>query len=208
MGTNRHRRAAAAMSLEDLEHYLDAYPDPRIGRIGVSFLDGFLAATIVGPHLVARTRWLNQIFGASLPNGGPGAAAVAAVVARHDEIRDMLTRHPQNYAPIFMRTDTGEVIAGDWADGFFGAIKLSAGAWQPLVGSPASMLLMPIFVFCRNVDGQSISAPVLATASVGKQRLIADGWRHIPEAVGAIRSFWLARRRQVDDGRNPLRTYQ
>ena len=41
------------MSLTDLEQYLDPHPDPRIARIGVSFLDGFLAATIVGPQLVA-----------------------------------------------------------------------------------------------------------------------------------------------------------
>ena len=151
------------MSLTDLEQYLDTHPDPRIARIGVSFLDGFLAATIVDPHLVAQSRWLTQIFGAKLP-GGPGdragEAAVAAIVARHDEICDVLTRHPQDFAPIFMRADNGEVIAADWSDGFFGAIKLNAAAWQPLVSSPTSVLLMPIFVFCRDADGHSISAGI------------------------------------------------
>lgn len=192
------------MSLTDLEQYLDTHPDPRIARIGVSFLDGFLAATVVGPHLVAQSRWLSQIFGAKLPGGQgdrAGEAAVAAIVAHHDEILDVLTRHPQDYAPIFKRTDYGEVIAADWSDGFLGAIKLNAVAWQTLVSNPTSMLLMPIFVFCRDADGHSISAPVLAAASARKQRLIGEGWRHIPEAVIAIRAFWLARGLQVDAGR-------
>jgi uncharacterized protein len=192
------------MSLTDLEQYLDTHADPRIARIGVSFLDGFLAAIIVGPQLVAQSRWLSQIFGAKLPGGQgdrAGEAAVAAIVARHDEILDVLTRRPQDFAPVFMRTDTGEVIAADWSDGFFGAIKLNAAAWQPLVGDPTSMLLMPIFIFCRDTEGHSISAPVLVAASARKQRLIGEGWRHIPEAVSAIRAFWLARGAQVDVGR-------
>ncbi|MFM9939741.1 MAG: UPF0149 family protein [Hyphomicrobiaceae bacterium] len=192
------------MSLTDLEQYLDTHSDPRIARIGVSFLDGFLAATIVGPHLVAQSRWLSQIFGAKLPGGQgdrAGEAAVAAIVARHDEILDVLTHHPQDFAPIFMRTDTGKVIAADWSDGFFAAIKLNVAAWQPLVSNPTSVLLMPIFVFCRDADGHSISAPVLAAAGASKQRLIGEGWQHIPEAVSAIRAFWLARGLQVDAGR-------
>ena len=142
-------------------------------------------------------------WGAKLPGGQgdrAGEAAVAAIVARHDEILDVLTRHPQDFTPIFMRTDTDEVIAADWSDGYFGAIKLNAAAWQPLVSSPTSMLLMPIFVFCRDADGHSICAPVLAAASARKQRPIGEGWRHIPEAVSAIRSFWPARRLQVDAG--------
>ena len=186
------------MSLTDLEQYLDTHTDPRIARIGVSFLDGFLAATIVGPHLVAQSRWLTQIFGAKLPGGQGDRAAVAAIVARHDEILDVLTRRPQDFAPIFMRTDTGEVTAADWSDGFFGAIKLNAVAWQPLVSNPTSMLLMPIFIFCRDTDGHSVSAPFLAAASASQQRLIGEGWRHIPEAVSAIRAFGLTL--QVDAG--------
>ena len=49
MATRPDRTAASAMSLEDLGQYLDAYRDLRTERMGVSFIDGFLAATIVIP---------------------------------------------------------------------------------------------------------------------------------------------------------------
>jgi Uncharacterised protein family (UPF0149) len=104
MATRPDRTGVSAMSLEDLEQYLDAYPDPRIERMGVSLIDGFLAATIVGPQLVPQARWLSQIFGATLPGSHgdrAGAAAIAAIVARHDEVRDVLCRNGQSYAPIF-----------------------------------------------------------------------------------------------------------
>jgi uncharacterized protein len=96
-------------------------------------------------------------------------------------------------------------VAADWADGFFGAIKLNAVAWQSLVSSPSSMLLMPIYVFCRDANGTTVSAPVLAMANSGQQRLIGDGWRHIPEAVNAIRSYWIARCEQTRVRQIPVR---
>ena len=208
MTTRPHRTAVSAMSLEDLEQHLDAYPDPRIERIGVSFIDGFIAVTIVGPHLVPQAQWLSQIFGAKLPGSlgdRAGAATIAAIVARHDDVRDVLCRNGQSYAPIFRRTDAGVVVAADWADGFFGAIKLSAAAWQSLVSSPSSMLLMPIFVFCRDANGNTVSAPVLAMANAGQQSLIGEGWRNIPEAVNAIRSYWIAHGQRKSVGRTPAR---
>ena len=211
MAMRSNRSAVTAMSLEDLERYLDAHSDPRIERMGVSFIDGFLAATIVGPRLVPQAQWLSQIFGAKLPGGHgdrAGAAAVAAIIARHDEVRDVLCQHGQTYAPIFRRTGAGVVVAADWGDGFFGAIKLNAVAWQPLVSSPSSMLLMPIFVFCRDANGSTVSAPVLAMANTSQQRLIGDGWRHIPEAVNAIRSYWIAHGQRTGVRRKPDRMCQ
>ena len=92
-----------------------------------------------------------------------------------------------------MRTDAGEVIAADWADGFFGAIRLNAVDWRSLVSGPDRLLLSPIFVFCRDDDGNAIVAPHLSTVGEAKKKLIGEGWRHIPETVEAIRTFWLTR---------------
>ena len=208
MTTRPDRTAVSAMSLEDLEQHLDAYPDPRIERMGVSFIDGFIAATIVGPHLVPQAQWLSQIFGAKLPGSlgdRAGAATIAAIVARHDDVRDVLCRNGQSYAPIFRRTGAGVVVAADWADGFFGAVKLNASAWRALASSPSSMLLMPIFVFCRDANGNTVSATDLAMANASQQRLIGDGWRHIPEAVTAIRSYWIAHGQRTSVGQIPAR---
>ena len=56
-----------------------------------------------------------------------------------------------------------------------------------------SLLLSPIIVFCRDDDGNSIVAPHLSTVGEAKKKLIGEGWRHIPETVEAIRTFWLTR---------------
>ena len=48
----QNRRNHPAMTLDGLERYLENHPDSRVSRVGVSFLDGFLAAIVVGPETV------------------------------------------------------------------------------------------------------------------------------------------------------------
>ena len=56
-------------------------------------------------------------------------------------------RAPARYAPLFLRTDEGAVLAQDWAAGFLAAVRLRLEAWRPLLNGPAWMgLLLPILV--------------------------------------------------------------
>jgi uncharacterized protein len=108
----RHPRAALrrreAISLEELERWIDQLdPPPLID--GVSMLDGYLTAIIVGPCSIDPHEWLHHVLG---PHSGLGmegskqAAAIMAIVARFNAVSEGLS------APIFERTDDGTVLAG------------------------------------------------------------------------------------------------
>jgi uncharacterized protein len=82
--TGRRRSAREAMSLEELERWIDQLdPPPLID--GVSMLDGYLTAIIVGPCSIDPHEWLRHMLG---PHSGLGmegtkqAAAIMAIVAR------------------------------------------------------------------------------------------------------------------------------
>jgi hypothetical protein len=49
------------------------------------------------------------------------------VLDRHDAIARDLAEAPARYAPLFMRTDEGIVLAQDWAAGFLAAVAGHAG---------------------------------------------------------------------------------
>ena len=72
---------------------------------------------------------------------------------RYDAVARILAEAPASYAPLFIRTDEGTVLAQDWAAGFLAAIRLRLEAWRPLLDGPAWVgLLLPI---------QAGDAPVL-----------------------------------------------
>ena len=97
------------MSLEELERWIEYLnPPPLID--GVSMLDGYLTATIIGPCFIDPHEWLHHMLG---PHSGLGvegteqAAAIMAIVTRFNAISDGLATAPERYAPIFERTDDG-----------------------------------------------------------------------------------------------------
>ena len=56
---------------------------------------------------------------------------------RHAAVARDLAEAPARYAPLFMRTDEGTVLAQDWAAGFLAAVRLRLEAWRPLLEGPA-----------------------------------------------------------------------
>ncbi len=86
-------------------------------------MDGFLAGIVVGPEPIEPKEWTRLIFGAR-PLGKNGDAAIQAVLDRHDAIAKARAEAPAHYAPLFMRTDEGVVLAQDWAAGFLAAVRL------------------------------------------------------------------------------------
>ena len=53
-----------------------------------------------------------------------------------DEASIELAEQPETYAPIYMRTEDGEVLLEDFANGFFTAMHLDMNAWTPFVDDP------------------------------------------------------------------------
>lgn len=70
-------------------------------------------------------------------------AVIDTIVDHYNIIAHQLTA-PGRYAPVLMRTDEGEVFAGDWADGFFGAISSGNGhrIAQKQTGDPIIAILL------------------------------------------------------------------
>ena len=105
------RPADTAMNLEKLEAWLDRVdPQPRVD--GVSMLDGYLTAIVIGPCSIPPDEWFADLLG---PNGHIGSAngerlaAIMAIVARFNVISEGLSTAPKHHAPIFERRDDGTV---------------------------------------------------------------------------------------------------
>jgi uncharacterized protein len=184
------RRRRHALSLEELELWLASDQAPAKGGWNVSAVDGFLAGIVVGPEPIEPEEWTRLIFGAR-PLGRDGDAALQAMLARHDVVAKILAEASASYAPLFMRTDEGTVLAQDWAAGFLAAVRLRLEAWRPLLEGPAGMgLLLPILVHTPDPAIEARTARLPAEA----QHHLAEAYRHIPTAVVALREHFLPAR--------------
>src|SRR3954469_25883029 len=131
--TSRRRRRA--LSLEELELWLASDQAPAKGGWNVSAVDRLLAGIITAPEPIEPEEWTRLIFGAR-PLGPDGEAALRAVLDRHDAVAKILAEVPASYAPLFMRTDEGVVLAQDWTAGFLAAIRLRLEAWRRRCSRP------------------------------------------------------------------------
>src|SRR4051794_35671662 len=78
--TTRRRRTSEAMSLEQLEDWID-HLDPSPLVDGVSMLDGYLTATVVGPCSVNPYEWMDHVLGPHGDIGMAGTTQTAAIMA-------------------------------------------------------------------------------------------------------------------------------
>jgi uncharacterized protein len=179
MTPQRRRRA---LSLEELELWLASDHAPAKGGWNVSAVDGLIAGIVIGPEPIEPKEWTRLIFGTQ-PLGPDGEAALQAVLDRHDAVAKILAKVPASYAPLFMRTDEGVVLAQDWAAGFLAAIRLRLEAWRPLLeAAETSRLLLPILVHIPAPDIEGHIAELPASA----RQHLAEAYHHIPTAVAAL----------------------
>ena len=125
---------AETMDLEILDAWFEKLK-PAAKVDSVSMLDGYLAAIIVGPRSISPEEWFFDLLGARgniATAQGKTLKAIMAVVERFNSIGETLSTAPQNYAPIFHRTDDGTVFAGPWCMGFLTAMRLRWPDWKAL----------------------------------------------------------------------------
>jgi uncharacterized protein len=170
-----------ALSLEELDLWLGSDRAPAKGGWNVSAVDGLIAGSVAGPEPIQPAEWTRLIFGAR-PLGEDGDAALQAVLDRHDAVARILAAAPASYAPLFMRTDEGVVLAQDWAAGFLAAIRLRLEAWRPLLEAETSRLLLPILVHIPAPGAEGHIADLPASA----RQHLAEAYHHIPTAVAAL----------------------
>ena len=100
--------------------------------IGMSAIDGLIAALVAAPSFVHPDEWVPLVFGGHQPpldENSPELRVVKTIFNRYNEVSDILADRPQAYRPIFMVDDDGSIVVRDWAVGFALGIGLRAKEW-------------------------------------------------------------------------------
>jgi yecA family protein len=153
--------------------------------IGLSAIDGLIAALVAGPETVPPEEWLPSIFADKMPStveGHPESRATATILARYAEVEQMLALHPAAYQPIFMH-DRGRFIIRPWGLGFMIGLSKRADAWLPVLLSPQRMVLKPILAVSE-VGRQAL--PELSDKQI--QEIVAV--TEVPQIAAAVRAIY------------------
>jgi yecA family protein len=158
------------------------------GAIGMSAIDGLIAALVAAPSFVHPEEWIPLIFGGRQPpldEDSPELHAVKTIFNRYNEVSDILANRPQLYRPIFMIDDDGSIVARDWAVGFALGIALRPKEWgESILLTKHRQLLIPILVYC---EGELDLLPDMTAAE--KQRRQATAHQQIAQAVASARDI-------------------
>jgi yecA family protein len=159
----------------------------RDGWIGMSAIDGLIAALVAGPSFVHPDEWVPLIFGGRRPNLDENTVeyrAVKTIFNRYNEVSSLLADRPGAYRPIFMVDDKGTIVAKDWVVGFMLGISLRSAEWgRCILLTRHRALLTPILVYA---DPSIDLLPDLPASE--KRRHQATAHEQIPAAVAAVRA--------------------
>jgi len=178
-----------AYSYDELDEIFRGKGDNDV--VGMSLIDGLIAALVAGPVFVDPQDWLPLIFAGRLPAidaGTPEHLAVNTIFNRHNEVSATLADHPSGYRPIFMH-DAGRIIADHWAVGFMQGISLRVEQWTDVLLTDLRLTLAPIFV---SHDMGVGFLPDMPKAEQLRRRDTAH--QHIAGAVVALRQVCNSKR--------------
>ena len=174
-------RKVRTLTRLQLAEWLDSLDPPAAG---ISQIDGYLTALVVSPQFIPPEDWLKPILGERVTWADEGtieAAVRNTLFQRYNEIGSTLSGGPRRYAPVFMRTDDGEVLIDDYADGFYYGMRLSIDDWKPFISNrEISMAMVAIVGHCTTMIGDEER---LALMSPQAAQHLAQSWRIVPEVV-------------------------
>jgi uncharacterized protein len=174
-------RKVRTLTRLQLAEWLDSLDPPAAG---ISQIDGYLTALVVSPQFIPPEDWLKPILGERVTWADEGtieAAVRNTLFQRYNEIGSTLSGGPRRYAPVFMRTDDGEVLIDDYADGFYYGMRLSIDDWKPFISNrEISMAMVAILGHCTTMIGDEER---LALMSPQAAQHLAQSWRIVPEVV-------------------------
>jgi len=179
--------AAPAFTYDELDAILRGTGGPD-GPIGMSAIDGLIAALVAAPSFADPGEWLPLIFGGHKPSLDPGSSeerAVRTIFSRYNEVSQTLSERPHAYQPIFMIDRDSSIVARDWAAGFMLGIGLRSEEWAySILLTEHRSLLDPILVYHDLGRGLLPDMP-----PAEKFRRRATAHQQIPQAVAAIRAI-------------------
>jgi yecA family protein len=156
----------------------------RSGNVGISAIDGMIAALVAGPAFLHPEEWLPIIFAGRVPDvldGTPEHLAVNTIFDRYNEVSFTLADNPQAYRPMFMNHE-GRVIVSDWAAGFMLIVAKRPDAWTKILFTDTRKVLAPIFASHELGVG---FLPDIPKAEIDQLRAVAH--YHVADAVVALR---------------------
>jgi uncharacterized protein len=160
----------------------------RNGAIGMSAIDGLIAALVAAPSFVHPEEWMPLIFGGRQPpldENSPELRAVKTIFNRYNEVSEILADRPKAYRRIFMTDDDGSIATRDWAVGFALGITLRSQEWgRCILLTEHRQVLVPILVYC---EGELDLLPDMPAAE--KRRRQATAHAEIAQAVAAARGI-------------------
>jgi uncharacterized protein len=160
----------------------------REDGIGISAIDGLVAALVAGPSFVHPDDWVPLIFAGRCPALDAGSLAyrvVKTVFHRYNEVSEILADRPDAYRPIFRTDDKDRVVAFDWAVGFILGLGLRSAEWgKHILLTEHRALLAPILVY------SPASTDLLPEMSLSeKRRRRASAYEQIAGSVIAVRAI-------------------
>lgn len=187
--------AAAAMPLEELERWLQARLDRHPAATSIAMLDGYVAAIVAGPVSMSPVDWICPLLAIDADafnhGGTPEFAAISAVAVRHNEISQILSTTPRQFAPMHRREVSGDIDPRPWCQGFYAAMRLRLSVWKPLLDASNVNhgLLRPILLHCRDDQGH----PLLGPPPSGREteHFLRNVHLDIPATVEALRQYWM-----------------
>jgi len=193
----RSQTTVDAMSLAELERWLQDRTERRPVATSMPMLDGYVAAIVAGPVSISPLDWICPLLAVdadAFNHGGTAEfAAISAVVQHHNAISNTLSMAPQLFKPIFRSKPGGGVDVRPWCHGFYAAMKLRLLLWSPLLSfdKPDHHLLLPVLLFCAGDDGRPV---VPGTDEAVVKRLRHQAPDDIPAFVEGIRQYWMPTR--------------
>ena len=86
----------------------------------------------------------------------------------------------RRYAPIYMRTDDGEVLLEKFANGFYFGMRLSIADWKTFLSDPEiGMRMIAILGHCTTIASEDERMRAIDGQAA---QILAETWRIVPEA--------------------------
>jgi uncharacterized protein len=187
--------AAAAMSLAELERWLQGRAERRPVATSMPMLDGYVAAIVAGPVSISPLDWICPLLAIDADafnhGGTPEFAAISGVVQHHNAISNTLSNNPTRFEPIHLRKPNGDVDARLWCLGFHAAMQPRLSAWAPLLDTRNVNhgLLLPILLRCVDDHGRPLLGPPRKGPETAE--FLRNAHSDIPAVVEVMRQYWM-----------------
>jgi uncharacterized protein len=186
---------AAAMSLAELDRWLQDRAERRPVATSLPMLDGYVAAIVAGPVSISPLDWICPLLAIdadAFNHGGTAEfAAISAVVQHHNGISNTLSNNPKRFELIHQRKPNGDLDARPWCLGFHAAMQPRLSAWAPLLDTRSTNhgLLRTILIHCMDDQDRSRLGPTGKRPEI--KQLPRDAHTDIPAVVEAMRPYWM-----------------